>query len=213
METLRTVGAAIRTARVLAFDYRDPDGAVPDPGRPGFRPPRQVEPHHLVVWAGRWYLIARDARNRTWHTYRVDRIRPRTPGGGAVFAPQPLTRDDLTRMVVQNPDRGDTPGQWQCVGSAVLDLPAPVTARWAPGGSVVEPVGVDRSRLTIGGWSWAGIAGLFITFDTDLNEVEPPELRAAMELIGERLRAATASDGTPVRPRVPGSTTATTPSR
>ncbi|BEL05895.1 WYL domain-containing protein [Actinoplanes sichuanensis] len=189
--TLRTVGAAIRTTRVLSFDYRDPEGVVPDPGRPGFRPPREVEPHHLVVWAGRWYLIARDHRDRSWHTYRVDRILPRTPGGGAVFTPQPLTRDDLTRLVVQNPNRGDTPGQWQCVGSAVLDLPAGVVARWAPGGSVVEPVGEDRSRLTVGGWSWAGIAGLLITFDTALSDVEPSQLRDVMDQIGRRLRAAT----------------------
>ncbi|MEU8817266.1 WYL domain-containing protein [Actinoplanes sp. NPDC048796] len=189
--TLRTVGAAIRTARVLRFDYLDPDGCVTEPGRPGFRPPREVEPHHLVVWAGRWYLIARGHRDREWHTYRVDRIRPHTPGGGAVFTPQPLTRDDLTRLVVRNPDRGDTPGRWQCVGSAVLELPAEVAARWAPGGSVVEPAGADRSRLTIGGWSWAGIAGLFITFDTDLSEVEPAELRSAMDQISRRLKAAT----------------------
>ncbi|MBL7254097.1 helix-turn-helix transcriptional regulator [Paractinoplanes lichenicola] len=186
--TLRAVGAAIRTARVLSFDYRDPDGAVPDPGRPGFQAPREVEPHHLVVWAGRWYLIARDLPGHAWHTYRVDRIRPRTPGGGAVFTPQPLTRDDLTRLVVQNPDRGDTPGRWQCVGSAVLDVPAPVVARWAPGGSVVEPVDERRSRLTIGGWSWTGIAGLFITFDSDLSDVEPSELRDAMGRVAERLR-------------------------
>lgn len=196
--TLRTVGAAIRTARVLRFDYRAGAGAgagaVPDPG-----PPREVEPHHLVVWAGRWYLIARDLPSREWRTYRVDRIRPHTPGGGAAFTPGPLTRDDLTRLVVQNPDRGDTPGQWQCVGSAVLDLPAPVTARWAPGGSVVEPVDDHRSRLTIGGWSWAGIAGLLITFDSALSDVEPSELRAAMRQISRRLDAAT----TPPRSVVP----------
>ncbi|GAB7045427.1 helix-turn-helix transcriptional regulator [Catenuloplanes indicus] len=185
--TLRTVGAAIRTARVLRFDHHAGDGVAPDAG-----PPRDVEPHHLVVWAGRWYLIARDLPGRRWHTYRVDRIRPHTPGGGAVFTPQPLTRDDLTRLVVQNPDRGDTPGQWQCVGSAILDLPAAVTARWAPGGSVVEPVGAGRSRLTVGGWSWAGIAGLLITFDTGLSDVEPPELRAAMRQISRRLDDATA---------------------
>ncbi|MFF5171290.1 helix-turn-helix transcriptional regulator [Micromonospora sp. NPDC000089] len=186
--TLRAVGAAIRTSRVLRFDYRDPDGAVPAPGQPGFRPPREVEPHHLVVWAGRWYLIARDRPDRTWHTYRVDRIHPRTPAG-ASFTPRPLTDDDLTRLVVQNPDRGDTPGQWQCVGSATLELPAAVVARWAPGGSVVEPVGPRCCRLTIAGWSWVGIAGLFITFDTGLTDVRPAQLRAALAKIGERLRS------------------------
>lgn len=187
--TLRTVGAAIRTTRVLRFDYRAPDGTSADP-------PLDVEPHHLVVWAGRWYLVAREHRGRTWHTYRVDRIRPHTPAG-AVFTPEPLTGDDLTRLVVQNPDRGDTPGAWQCVGSAVLDLPADVVARWAPGGSVVEPAGPGRSRLTLGGWSWAGIAGLMITFDSDLARVEPAELRDAMALIGRRVRDAAERDQRP----------------
>lgn len=184
--TLQIVGAAIRTHRVLRFDYRGTDGSVPDPGDAGFRPPREVEPHHLIVWAGRWYLVARDPLHRTWHTFRVDRVQPRTPAG-ASFTPQPLTHDDLTRLVVQNPDRGDTAGQWQCVGSAALALPAEVVARWAPGGSVVEPLGPDRCRLTIGGWSWAGVVGLFVTFDTDLTDVRPAELRAALTRIGRRL--------------------------
>lgn len=184
--TLQTVGSAIRTSRVLRFDYADPDGGGPGPDEAGFRPPHDVEPHHLVVWAGRWYLVARDHRDRTWHTYRVDRIRARTPAG-VVFTPAVLGRDDLSRLVVQNPRRGDTPGRWQCVGSAVLDLPADVVARWAPGGSVVEGVDSGRCRLTIGGWSWVGVAGLFITFDADLSDVRPVELREALEQIARRL--------------------------
>ncbi|MFF5082614.1 helix-turn-helix transcriptional regulator [Actinoplanes sp. NPDC000266] len=181
--TLRAVGSAIRTSRVLRFDYAGPDGRVPD------RPPRQVEPHHLVVWAGRWYLLARDHRHPRWQTYRVDRIHPRSPVGAA-FDPLPLTADDLTRLVVQNPRRGDTPGRWQCVGAAVLEVPADIVARWAPGGSVVEAIGERRCRLTIGGWSWVGIAGLFITFDTELSEIHPAELRAALAKIARRLGAA-----------------------
>lgn len=186
VDILRTVGAAIRTSRVLRFDHRDPGG---DPDESGFRPPEEVEPHQLVVWAGRWYLVARDHRRRTWRTYRVDHIAPRTPVGVS-FPPAPLTDDDLTRLVVQNPDRGDTTGQWQCVGSATLDLPAHVVARWAPGGSVVHPLDEHRCRFTIGGWSWAGVAGLFVTFDADLSDVRPAELREALGRIGQRLRDA-----------------------
>ncbi|SCL66369.1 Predicted DNA-binding transcriptional regulator YafY, contains an HTH and WYL domains [Micromonospora citrea] len=193
VDTLQAVGAAIRTTRVLRFDYREPDGADPAPAEPGFRPPVEAEPHHLVVWAGRWYLVARDHRRGTWHTYRVDRIAPRTPAGAA-FRPHPLTDDDLTRLVVRNPDRGDTPGQWQCVGSAVLDLPAHLVARWAPGGSVVEPVDPRHSRLTVGGWSWVGVAGLLITFDADLRDVRPSELRGALRRIGHRVSRAGISE-------------------
>ncbi|UNT00754.1 WYL domain-containing protein [Streptomyces tubbatahanensis] len=186
---LQAVGSAIRTTRVLRFDYRTHDGRIPAPGAPDFHPPREVEPHHLVVWAGRWYLVAREHHHDAWHTYRIDRIAPRTPAG-AVFRPRPLTQEDLTRLVVQNPQRGDTAGQWQCVGSATIELPAHLVARWAPGGSHVEPVDSHRCRFTIGGWSWAGIAGLFVTFDADLSDVRPAELRDAMARITSRLHRA-----------------------
>ena len=185
--TLQAVGSAIRTSSCLRFDYAGPDGRVPGPGDADFRPPHDVEPHHLVVWAGRWYLVA---RNRgTWGTYRVDRIRPKTPAGGP-FTPAPLDAEDLNRLVVRNPERGDTPGQWQCVGAATLALPADVVARWAPGGSVVAPIDRRSCRLTIGGWSWAGVAGLFITFDADLTDVEPAELGDAFAAIRRRLEPA-----------------------
>ncbi len=36
-----------------------------------------------------------------------------------------------------------------------------------------------HSRLTLGAWSWAGIAGILATSDTDLTDVEPDELREA----------------------------------
>lgn len=188
--TLQIVGAAIRTNHTLRFDYATPEGDVPAPDEVGFQPPREVEPHHLVVWAGRWYLITRDREHQTWSTYRVDRIRPKS-STGRPFTPCPLTPDDLNRLVVQNPDRGDTPGQWQCIGSATLSLPADLVARWAPGGSVVTPMTSGRCRLTVGGWSWAGVAGLFITFDTDLSDITPPALKDAFRIVGTRLRDAT----------------------
>lgn len=193
--TLQAVGSAIRRSCSLRFDYAGPDGRVPAPDDDDFRPPRQVDPHHLVVWAGRWYLVARD--HGTWGTYRVDRIRPKTPFGRP-FTPAPLGADDLNRLVVQNPDRGDTPGQWQCVGTATLALPVDVVARWAPGGSVVTPIDRHSCRLTIGGWSWAGVAGLFITFDTDLTDTTPSELGDAFAHIRRRLEPAL-SPG--IRPR------------
>lgn len=184
--TLQAVGSAIRTNHTLRFDYAEPDGHFLAPADPGFRPPAEIEPHHLVVWAGRWYLIAREPVAATWATYRVDRIRPKAAVGRS-FTPHPLGSDNLARLVVQNPDRGDTPGQWQCVGTATLDLPADLVARWAPGGSVVTPVDPKHCRLTIGGWSWVGIAGLFITFDSNLADITPPELADAFATIKRRL--------------------------
>lgn len=85
-----------------------------------------------------------------------------------------------------DPERGDVPARWQCLGSAVLALPADVVARWAPGGAVVERVGPERSRLTLRAWSWAGIAGLLATFDADVDDVQPAQLRAACAAIARR---------------------------
>lgn len=184
--TLQRVGSAIRTMRTLRFDYADPDGKVPAPGEQGFTPPFDVEPHHLVVWGGRWYLIGRGRTDRCWATYRVDRLLPKS-SIGVPFTPEPLTLEDLTRLVVQNPNRGDTSAQWPCVGTATLDLPAELVARWAPGGSVVDPLDPGRCRLTIGAWSWAGVAGLFITFDTPLTEITPQPLVEAFATVTSRL--------------------------
>lgn len=165
VDTLRTVGTAIRTRQAMRCAYGD-DEAL-----------RTLEPHHLTLWAGRWYLLAREAG--TLGAYRVDRLSPRF-GLGLGFTPTPLTSDDITRLVVENPDRGDTPAPWPCVGSAVLDLPAALVARWAPGGSVVDPVGDDTSRLTVGAWSWTGVACLMLTFDVPVREPEPAGLRVAL---------------------------------
>lgn len=188
VDTLRAVGAAIRTRQVLRFDY------TPAPGDPGqargpVDPPCRVEPHRLVVWAGRWYLVAYDLPEQKWAIYRVERIQPKTPTGPA-FAPRPLPEQGLTRFVTTTADRGDTPADWTCVGSATLDLPADVVAQWAPGGSVVEDLGPGKSRLTLGGWSWAGVAGLYATFDTDLTDVTPPPLIEAFTQLALRLTKA-----------------------
>ncbi|MDZ4236381.1 MAG: hypothetical protein U1C73_22100, partial [Dietzia sp.] len=55
---------------------------------------------------------------------------------------------------------------------------------------VVAPIDRHSCRLTIGGWSWAGVAGLFITFDADLTDVEPAELGDAFVAIRRRLEPA-----------------------
>lgn len=85
-----------------------------------------------------------------------------------------------------SPERGDIPAEWQCLGIATLDLPAELVSRYAPGGSVIEHLSPERTRLTLGAWSWAGIAGILGTFDTDIADVEPAELRDACHCLAQR---------------------------
>lgn len=187
VDTLRAVGAAIRTRQILRFDYApDTVGSHESTQLPARM---RVEPHHLVVWAGRWYLVAYDLEHEGWAIYRVERIGPKTPVGPA-FQQRPLPEQGLTRFVTNTPDRGDTPADWTCVGQATLGLPANVVAQWAPGGSVVEELDGGKSRLTLGGWSWAGVAGLYATFDTDLSDVQPGALVDALHTLAHRFRQA-----------------------
>ncbi len=183
-DTLKAVGYALRNSHLLKFDYLTPAGHRPHPAEPGFSPPRRVEPHHLVVWAGRWYLVAY-ASPEGWGIYRVDRIHPHGPTG-AVFAPRELPASSVAAFVMTSHDRGDTPAQWQCLGTVLMELPADVVARWAPGGSVIEYVTANQTRITLGAWSWAGIAGLLATFDADITNIEPEDLRAACRTISRR---------------------------
>ncbi|HZH22858.1 MAG TPA: WYL domain-containing protein [Geodermatophilus sp.] len=184
-DTLRTVGHAVRNRHLLRFDHLTPDGRRPEPGDPDFAPPVRAEAHHLVVWAGRWYLVAHVPADSAWRIYRVDRIHAHAPTGVG-FRPRRLPASDVAGYVMTTHDRGDTPAHWQCTGTAVMDLPADVVARWAPGGSVVEFVDAARSRITLGAWSWAGVAGLLATFDADVSDVEPAELRDACRTIARR---------------------------
>lgn len=184
-DILNAVGDAVRKGHLLRFDVLRPDGTRPGPRDPDFVRPLRVEPHHLVLWAGRWYLVAFDPAIPAWRIYRVDRIRPDTPTG-LPFARRELPARSVADFVMTSHDRGDTPAAWQCLGHATLDLPAETVARFAPGGSVIQRLGPDRTRLTLGAWSWAGIAGILATFDTDLTEVEPAELRDACHALSRR---------------------------
>src|SRR5664279_1466775 len=67
-EHLMSIGAAVRTHEVLRFDYEAPNWTGEQ--RP-WQPPRRAEPHHLLTWGGRWYLMAVDLDQNDWRTFRV----------------------------------------------------------------------------------------------------------------------------------------------
>ena len=191
--TLAAVGDAVRRGHLLRFDVLTPDGRRPAPGDDDFRPPVTVEPHHLVVWAARWYLVShgpvRGEAGAGWVVHRIDRLHLLDPTGRP-FTRRRLPGDDIAELVMGRHDRGDTVAAWPCTGTVRMALPADLAARWAPAGAVVAPVDAGSCRFTLGAWSWAGVVGILATFDADVTEVEPAELRAAMGQAAARLRAA-----------------------
>ncbi|MEU2593708.1 WYL domain-containing protein, partial [Streptomyces albidoflavus] len=162
----------------------------PGPSAP---PPRRAEPHHLVTWGSRWYLVAWDLDREDWRTFRVDRLTPRTPTGPR-FTPRALPGGDVTAYVAtrfrgaHHPD--GTPA-WPCRGEVVLHLPATEIAGYVHDG-LVEELSPDRGRLTLGSWSWPSLAALIGRFDVDFEIVGPAELVEAFGRLGRRYVGAAA---------------------
>jgi predicted DNA-binding transcriptional regulator YafY len=182
-QVLVDLGRVINAREELRFDYTSGPGTSADG-------PRRVEPHHLVTWRQLWYLLAWDLDREDWRTFRVERIRPRTPTGPR-FAPRQLPGGSVSAFVTSRFRGGDgTTADWPCQGDVILHLPAADVAPFA-GDGIVEALGRDRCRLTLGSWSWTGLAAAIGRFDTDVDVVGPPELATACaDLAARYARAA-----------------------
>ncbi|WP_329009770.1 WYL domain-containing protein [Micromonospora rifamycinica] len=173
---LLALSAAVQTREILRFDY----------GTGGTdRPARHAEPHHVVTWDGRWYLVAWDLDRADWRTFRVDRITLRPPHGPR-FTPRTLPGGDVATYLT-GVFRGSAGGSadWPCRGTVLLDLPAATVARYTRDG-LVEEIAPDRCRLTLGSWSWVSLAAAVARYDAGITVVGPPALTEAFALLADR---------------------------
>ena len=60
------------------------------------------------------------------------------------------------------------------------------------GDGLVEEAGADRCRLTLGSWSWRGLAAAFARFDADIDVEGPGELTDAFAELAHRFTRAAA---------------------
>ncbi|GAA1565215.1 WYL domain-containing protein [Kribbella sancticallisti] len=181
-EHLIAIGTALRAREVLRFDYASPGASSEDE----FVPPRRVEPHHLVTWGARWYLVAWDLERNDWRTFRVDRMLPKTPTGPR-FTPRELPTPDVSTYISS---RFQSQSQWPCRGTAILQAKAADIARWAGRDALVEEVTPTSCRLTMNAWSWTGLAASFGMFECDLEFAGPPELKEAANHLAARYTSA-----------------------
>ncbi|MBE1493850.1 putative DNA-binding transcriptional regulator YafY [Amycolatopsis lexingtonensis] len=189
-ELLLTLSAAVRAREELRFDYRAP-------GRPEDAEPRRVQPHHLVVRAGRWYVVGWDPGRGDWRTYRADRMTPRVPNGPR-FAPREIPGGDVAAFLSARFKGSETTDAWPCRGEVILDLPVAEVAPFA-GDGVVEELGAGRTRLTAGAWSWAALAASLARFDAEIEVVAPAELRTAFAELSRRAARAAGESRPPER--------------
>jgi predicted DNA-binding transcriptional regulator YafY len=180
-DVLLAISAAVHAHETLRFGY-GPDSID--------KPPRRAEPHHVITWDGRWYVIAWDLDRADWRTFRADRMTLRTPHGPR-FTPRTLPGGDVTAYVTSTfRGSGDTSGNWPCQGTVLLDLPAATVALYTRDG-LVEEISAGRCRLTLGSWSWPSLAAAIARFDADIEVVGPDDLTDAFAHLARRFTRAT----------------------
>jgi len=168
---LDTISLAIRDHVGLRIDYQGE--------------PFEIEPYHLVAWQRRWYLVARDPRRDAWAPYRVDWLRPKTPGGRR-FTPVEFP-GDLTEFVVREVARTG----WAVHARIRVDAPVDeVVARINPAVGTVEADPGGGSVLVTGGDSLEVVAVWISMLGMPFHVTEPPELVAHVEDLAQRYAAA-----------------------
>jgi predicted DNA-binding transcriptional regulator YafY len=185
-DVLTAIAAAIRASERLRFDYTSHQRT---PSR------RDVEPHRLVSWGRRWYLVAWDTARDDWRTFRVDRMTPKVPNGPR-FAPREPPEGDVAQFV----QRSAGAATWRFHARVRLHAPVEHVRARLPIAVDVTPEGPDRCVAEVGSDN-AQMLGLYLgMLEVDFEVLDAPELAAELAKTGERfLRAASAGS-----PPVPG---------
>jgi predicted DNA-binding transcriptional regulator YafY len=178
---LTAIAAATRDRERLRFDYRHHDGSASV---------RDVEPHRVVSWGRRWYLVAWDAGRRDWRTFRVDRMHPRQPTGPR-FTPRKVPGGDVTAYVER------TVGQatWRYRARVLLHAPAAALAAKLPAAVTLEPVD-DRSCIATAGADDPSVLALYLgLLDVDFDLIDAPELATELDKLARRYARAAGDEG------------------
>jgi predicted DNA-binding transcriptional regulator YafY len=182
---LADVAAACRDGMQLRFAYVARDDQATQ---------RQTEPAAVVYSGSRWYLLAFDLDRDDWRTFRVDRISGRLrPGGRARRRavpggdPAAYVRRQLERAGTPGPPTpADAPPGRARVQAPAAEIRRQVPERWA----IVEPDGEGACVVsTRGPWRESFVVWM-ATLDREFEMLDPPQLREAARVIGERLRGA-----------------------
>ncbi|MFI7131394.1 helix-turn-helix transcriptional regulator [Nonomuraea sp. NPDC050153] len=176
-DVLTVIATACRDCEGLRFDYESHDGGSSV---------RDTEPHRLVHTGRRWYLVAWDLDRGDWRTFRVDRIRPRTPPG-ARFTPRPLPEGgDVAGHVA----RGGAAATWRYRARVVVRAPAERVRRKLPVPAEILPLGEDRCVFEPGSDNPLMLASYLAMLGEDFTVEGSPELVAELRAVAERfLRA------------------------
>ncbi|MDF5757645.1 YafY family protein [Spongiactinospora sp. TRM90649] len=169
--TLTVIAQACRDDERLTFTYAAPSGEAAS---------RLVEPHRLVSFKRRWYLVAWDLGRADWRVFRLDRLTGPAVTG-ARFRPRDLPAADAAAFVQER--LGARPARYDI--TVLLHAPADTVERVvAVTGGRVEPVD-DRSchlRLQVDAFDWPVL--ILAAVGAEFDVIDPPEFRRYLRDVG-----------------------------
>ncbi|MFC8598077.1 helix-turn-helix transcriptional regulator [Isoptericola sp. NPDC057191] len=173
---LSAVAAAIRAAERLRFGYTSHDGTASV---------RYVEPHRVVSWGARWFLLAWDLDRLDWRVFRVDRMEPRAPTG-ARFRRREIPEDAVVEHVVGRVRRAT----WRYRARLRVHAPAAEVAVRIGAPLDITEDGPAACRVGVGSDDPDRLALWIAQLGADVEVLEGEELAAAFDRLAERFRRA-----------------------
>jgi predicted DNA-binding transcriptional regulator YafY len=173
---LTVIAAACRDSECLRFAYRSRDGADTR---------REVEPHALVNFGRRWYLVAWDRRREDWRSFRVDRL-ARPALTGTRYTSRELPAADAAAFVNQSIIGAPHRYEARLTLQASADQ---VSLHWG----TVEPIDDESCEYRTGDDDLDWLAQRVSMLPVDFQVHEPPELIERLRALSTRLGRATVS--------------------
>jgi predicted DNA-binding transcriptional regulator YafY len=174
---LTVIAAACRDSERLRFAYRR---------REGTDSRREVEPHSLVNYGRRWYLVAWDRGREDWRTFRVDRL-AKPSSTGVRFAPRRLPMNDAAAYVQQS--IREAPNRFEAVltlHAAAEEIESRVPAYWG----AIAPLDGSTCLFRTGDDDLNRLALRVAMLGVDFELHEPPELTGHLRALSLRLARA-----------------------
>ncbi|MET0614348.1 MAG: YafY family protein [Thermoleophilaceae bacterium] len=177
---LTVIATACRDSECLRFAYTSRDGADTR---------REVEPHALVNFGRRWYLVAWDRRRADWRSFRVDRL-ARPASTGVRFTARELPAKDAASYV--NQSIIGAPHRYEArltLHAAAEELRGRVPAHWG----ALEPVDDRTCEYRTGDDDLTWLAQRVSMLPVEFEVHEPPELIERLRALAARLERACVS--------------------
>jgi predicted DNA-binding transcriptional regulator YafY len=152
-----------------------------------------VEPHRLVSWGRRWYLVGWDVDRSDWRTFRADRMSLRTPNGPRFTHREPPDGDVaayLRRTIAHD--------IWPYRSRVRLHVSASQINGRVDG--LVIPIDDHSCLLELATDSFDLVALVVGMLDVDFDVESPPELAQHLRKLANRFATASGQDGLDDRP-------------